>query len=290
VDIAVVGSDAELTQVARARRWSTVRRVIGLGSFPLIQDSPRLRRLCQQHLDGLIVLSRESKRLLEEVEWLSHASIQNIPNGVDLEAMDQTASGDRARLRVRGELGLSADVFLVGAVDRLGPGCGIELLIDAVAGLADRNPTMVLLIVGEGPWEEALHRRIATTGEAATRITIATESSDPSWCFPALDAFVLPVTDHRRTFSQSLIEAMASYVPVVVSDVGGLGEIVHGEQNGILVPARERDAIADSLTRLMHDGELRRRLSRNARQTIEAHFTESQMFDRLESYLSEVLL
>jgi len=105
----------------------------------------------------------------------------------------------------------------------------------------------------------------------------------------SFDALVLPSKTNYETFGQSLIEAMAFYVPVIGSDVGGIPEIINHGENGLLVPPGDEASLAEALLKLINDDKLRRQLARAGRQSVEDFYREDTMIDRLEKYLSNLL-
>jgi glycosyltransferase involved in cell wall biosynthesis len=85
-----------------------------------------------------------------------------------------------------------------------------------------------------------------------------------------LDVFVL--SSHSEPFGIVLLEAMASGCAIVATDAGGVPDIVRHEQEGILVPPREPEAMAEAILRLVKDGDMARTLSESARQRVRSEF------------------
>jgi glycosyltransferase involved in cell wall biosynthesis len=186
-----------------------------------------------------------------------------VPNGVSGEFLKPLPSG--AELRTR--LGIGDGEFVVGLVSSLVAHEGIGTLLEAVKILRDRGVPARALIVGDGPERASLQRRAAELGLDAIftgRVPMAEVRSYHA----VLDVFVVPRTPDRvcqLVTPLKPVEAMASGLPVVVSGVRALGEIITDEETGMWFPPLDAAALADRLQRLHGDPGLRRSLGENAR-------------------------
>ena len=289
IELAIVNYNKELTQVALARRISPVRKVVSRSVLPMMDTDKRHRRLYSRHLDGMITPSREVRRIVEEYPWMRAVKVQNIPNGLDLGRVDRAYRKWHGREAVREALGLATDAYVIGAVGRLEKHKGFQYLIAAFHTIAARSKKALLILVGEGSYEPELKALASKLGEYAPRIWRMGHQKEVDRLLMAFDVLVLPSTSRYETFGQSLIEAMAFYVPVIGSEVGGIPEIISHEENGLLVPPGDEAALAEAVLRLERDVDLRRRLARTGRQTIERNYLEQTMIDRLEAYLTHLL-
>lgn len=162
---------------------------------------------------------------------------------------------------------------------RLVPEKGVDLLLDAAAGM---DGAWQVAILGAGPEQgrlEALARRL----KVADRVSF--EKSLASLHMPAfyhgLDALVLPSRSRPNwveQFGRVLIEAMACGVPVVGSDCGEIPNVV-GDA-GLIFPEGDAGALRECLVRLMRDPDLRADLARRGRERVLAHFTQAQIAAR----------
>ncbi len=179
----------------------------------------------------------------------------------------EPAPGGRRAARARAGLAR----FTVLSMGRLVPVKGIAHAIEAVAGRSDRE----LVIAGEGPERDTLVR-LATTRRARVRFVGVATGERKRDLFAGSDAFVLPSvrmrTGRTEGLPTTLLEAMAAGLPVVASEVGGIGSVVHHDKNGLLVPPDRPDALGAALDRLAADRDLRRRLSRAALTTARRYF------------------
>jgi glycosyltransferase involved in cell wall biosynthesis len=186
-----------------------------------------------------------------------------VPNGVSGEFLKPLPSG--AELRAR--LGIGDGEFAVGLVSSLVAHEGIGTLLEAVKILRDRGVPARALIVGDGPERASLQRRATELGLDAIftgRVPMAEVRSYHA----VLDVFVVPRTPDRvcqLVTPLKPVEAMASGLPVVVSSVRALAEIVQDGETGLLFPPLDAGALADQLKLLLDRPELRRKLGSAAR-------------------------
>lgn len=156
------------------------------------------------------------------------------------------------------------------AVARLVARKGLESALEALA--LEPCSRLRLDVVGEGPLAQDLDghaRRLGLNGRLAFRGALQDEALQAA--YRDADFFVLPSL--TESFSMSLLEAMASGLPVVASDVGGIPELVDDRQNGILVPPADPQKLAAALAAMAESMELRNACSAANRRRIEERFT-----------------
>jgi glycosyltransferase involved in cell wall biosynthesis len=191
-----------------------------------------------------------------------------VPNAVSEEFLrplpDATA--------LRAALGLGADEPVAGVVSSLVPHEGIGTLLEAVQLLRGRGLPVRALIVGDGLDRAALQRQAASLGLGDAAIFTGRVSPAKVREFHALlDVFVVPRTPDRvcqLVTPLKPVEAMASGLCVVASDVKALAEIIKPEVTGTLTTAQDPVALADSLELLVGSPDMRRKLGDNAREWV----------------------
>jgi glycosyltransferase involved in cell wall biosynthesis len=180
------------------------------------------------------------------------------PNGVSSAFLSPLPPG----AALRASLGIDPSDFVVGTVTSLFGYEGIGTLLSAAAVMGGVR----VLIVGDGPERASLERQAASLGVEA----IFTGRVPPGRVrdyHAVLDAFVVPRTPDRvcqLVTPLKPVEAMASGLPVVLSDVAALAEIVTDGVTGLLFPPLDAEALADRLRLLRADPSLRARLGREA--------------------------
>jgi glycogen(starch) synthase len=155
----------------------------------------------------------------------------------------------------------------IGYVGRLAPQKRPDLLVEAFGRM---RTTASLVLVGDGP-DRALVRRVVAASAGRDRITevgFVDHTRVPA-VLASLDVLALPSA--YEEMGSVLTEAMASGLPVVASDVGGIPEVVRDGETGLLVPPGDVDALARALDRLVADPALRSRLAEGARDRSQAY-------------------
>ena len=184
-----------------------------------------------------------------------------VGNGTDLTAFRPDAA---ARARVRAEWGIEEAEIVVGGVGRLVAEKGIRELGQAARSLAGRAR-----FVWVGPADpdkpDALEAQI-------DGVLFVGGRDDMAAVYNAFDVFVLP--SHREGFSRSGMEAAATGLPLVLSDIRGCREVGRHEQEALLVPAGDAGALTAAVERLLDDPALRQRLGAAARERALAEFDQ----------------
>ena len=190
-----------------------------------------------------------------------------VPNGVSEEFL-RPLPDDGGRLRA--SLGIEPDEHVVGLVSSLVAHEGLGTLLEAVKILNDRGVPVRALIVGDGPERTALQRQAAELGLNAV-FTGWVPSAKVRDYHAILDAFVVPRTPDRvcqLVTPLKPVEAMASGLPVVVSGVKALGEIIRDGETGLVFPPQDPGALADQLQTLLTSPGLRAKIGSAAHEWV----------------------
>jgi sugar transferase (PEP-CTERM/EpsH1 system associated) len=250
------------------------------GEHGTLQLQPRqikAQRWAWQHADELLsVSSRLAERMSRDV-GIPLDRVRVIRNGVDLSrfAAARADSGRRA-------LGLRDDGRIVlGAVGRLVDVKNHALFIDAVHTLISRGCPVVGVIAGEGPLRNDLENQIAKLG-LGDAVRLAGHRPHIESTLAAFDIFVHP--SRSEGMSNTILEAMASGLPVVATRVGGADELVVDGETGTLVREGDGGELCDALERLVRDTPRRRAMGAAARQRAQAEFSLETMIKGYQSF------
>jgi len=208
--------------------------------------------------DAVVANSQAAKAAIERTMRNSDVPATVVGNFIDLERFDPNRYD---RNSVRASLGLGADKFVVGFVGRLDRAKGADLLVEAAAILRDQQDSYRFLVVGDGPERKRLDDQVRRLG-LERMVMLAGLHENTAAVMRAFDVGVVP--SRREAFGIAVLEMMRMKVPVIVSPVGGLPELVQDQTTGLVLPRPGPDAIAQAITKLVEDGALRERLSRNA--------------------------
>lgn len=204
--------------------------------------------------------------------------IVSIPTGIDLTHFAPAASA-AAKVATRARLGLPRDKQIIGIVATLRSWKGHRYLIDAFAAI--KRTDVHLLIVGDGPQQEALQTLIREHG-IVSQVTLPGNQSDVVPWLQCMDVFALPSYANEGV-PQSILQAFACALPVVTTQAGAIGEVAIDNDTALIVPMQDAAALAAGLTRLLDDAALRQRLGASAlAQARERHGIDI-MLDRMEA-------
>ncbi len=193
--------------------------------------------------------------------------------GVPVEKLSLIENGivlDDYRPEAASPISATKDVPIVGAVGRLSPEKGFDVLIRAFDQVLATGTPAKLVIAGEGPLKEELQKLIVELGREDS-IKLLGHVPDSRTVFNALDVFVL--SSRREGLPNVLLEAMASRVPTIATPVGGVPNVVTHEQDALLVPVDNVDEMAVALTRLLNNESLQQELAHNAYRTVADRFS-----------------
>ena len=183
-------------------------------------------RLC----DRITAVSAGVRRALDTVERISPARVQVIYNGIDVDGLYQKSIA--AKPTARAALDIPQNARVLGTVGRLDSIKNHPLLLAAVARLAPSIPDLVLAIAGDGP-ERATLEACAQELGIADRTRFLGMRRDLDRVYASFDLFAL--SSFSEGTPMTLIEAMATRVPIVSTGVGGIPEIVTHDREGLLV-------------------------------------------------------
>jgi glycosyltransferase involved in cell wall biosynthesis len=276
-DAFIVGTYKKLFIAAWGARKAGVRRIIA--RVGLESDTPRswkYKFALRAWTDGVVVNARRIIEPFAEPDAGYRSRVRLIWNSV-------AAPHELVRShKVRDELGISHDAFVVGAVARLSIQKRLDRLVRAAAALSEAH----CIIAGEGTSRPALEDLIRELG-VADRIHLLGERDDVNDVLDALDVYA--VTSSSEGMSNAMLEAMGRELPVVTTNVSGaedaLGPDEHGQIAGLIVDFEVRE-IGEAFELLHGDKELRRTLAAEARHRALTRFSRERMLSDWESFLA----
>ena len=221
----------------------------------------------------------------------AHAVVANSSAAGDQLARDGVPS-DKLRLIANGldirrfvPVTPRPDIRRIVMVANLRPEKGQDTLLAAAPRILARYPDASFTFVGDGPRREALELLTRALG-ISERVRFIGECRDVAPILAGHDLFVLP--SRSEAFPNALIEAMATALPVVATDVGGIPEVVR-PGSGLLVRPNDERLLADAVLALMDDPAAAAALGRAARADVERHYTIDRMVERFEQlYLAKI--
>ena len=172
--------------------------------------------------------------------------------------------------------GVHPHKILIGTTSGLHPIKGLEYLVRAISEVVKKHPEVRVVLFGSGPCKTQIERLSNSLGVSEYVKFMGFRDDIDRWV-AGLDIFVLPSLSEAH--SVGLLEAMLAARPIICTAVGGNIESIRPNVDGLVVPARDANALAMALLKLIGDADLRNTLGQSARERFKSLFTESRMLD-----------
>ncbi|MEX2624522.1 MAG: GNAT family N-acetyltransferase [Acidimicrobiia bacterium] len=231
--------------------------------------------------DEELAQNPEDIDLLRRLRFYPHHKLRLLGNGVDLARFDP-ARAREARSAVRAELGAGPDDVVVGMVGRLVEEKGYREFFDAARLL--RNSGTVFVAAGpDDPSKTDGLDRSVVEGARADGVQFLGMRTDVERLYGGFDLFVLP--SYREGFPRAAMEAAASGLPIVATNIRGCRQVVDDGRTGILIPVADSKALASAVKTLATDPSLRHKMGEAAYLKARSEFDERLIVSAvLDSY------
>ncbi len=253
----------------------------------MLEGLPKRRRLLRRcayaAADAVFTVTEELRTYHARQAWIPVERIRVLSNGVNTSRFVRRSS---EREETRQRLGLDDKSVVIGSVGRLVPIKDHTTLLKAADILIERGIPVQVLLVGSGP-ELAKHQEfVAASPRLSGRVVFAGVASDVAPFLNSMDIFVLPSLSEGM--SNTLLEAMASSLPVVATRVGGNPELIEDGHSGWLFEPGNVMALAAILERMGRDAIVRQEIGQAARQRVVDHFSLQCMIDSYRTLYVEL--
>ncbi|MEM7256720.1 MAG: glycosyltransferase [Pseudomonadota bacterium] len=235
--------------------------------------------LLQHRTDSIVAISAATADALAEYEWFTRRSIDVIYNGTDVEEPEGDSSA-------REELQIPAESLVFGTIARFDPIKNLPMMINGFREVHQRLPDTRLLMVGDGEEREALEALVKEAG-LKDSVLFTGYQSDTARYMSAIDVYLL--TSFSEGTSMTLLEAMATRKPPIVTAVGGNIEIVEHLKNGLVVDSGDTERLVSHMNELVEDKQQRVQLGNAARDEYEKRFSVSSMTEQYEAVYKRCL-
>ncbi len=249
---------------ACSRAHVPIRIVSRRVEFPL-RKSLFSRRKYTRDVDVIIAISGRVRDVLVQ-GGIDPRGIEVVSSGIDFSPFEAPLERDF----LRREFGFTDSDFLVGIVAYLEDNKGHKYLIDAARILKERTPKIKIIIVGKGKLEIALDKQAHDLGVNDIVFFLGFRDDVPR-ILASLDCFVL--ASEAEGLGTSIMDAMASRLPVVATQVGGIPEIVLHDETGFLVSPRNPRALAEAIFELFKDRARARQFGERGHEVVHEHFS-----------------
>ena len=255
---------------------------VNIGTFHASYNHQRLYTFTRpitkrwhKRLHGGIAVSPAACRYVNEA---FPADYKIIPNGIDV---DHFASHPKPFLQYKDG---KTNILFVGRLEKRK---GLKYLLEAYSLLKWDLPNIRLIVVGPGTPDRDSYRILGARGLQDVEFVGKVSYDDLARYYATADIFCSPATG-AESFGIVLVEAMASGKPVVASEIEGYKGILTHEEQGLLFPSKDSEALAQALARLIENPALAQQLGAKGRQTAE-QYRWSVVASQVEDYYQECL-
>jgi sugar transferase (PEP-CTERM/EpsH1 system associated) len=244
------------------------------------------RRLADKVIHHYTTVSKDLADFLVNTLGTSTSRVTYMYNGVDLDRFHPRNGGERHLGTER----LPEGAVVIGTVGRMEPIKDQVTLVNAFIRLLQIRPQLRdrlrLVLVGDGSLRNECIR-LLREGGLEKSAWVPGERADIPEILQSLDVFVLPSISEG--LSNTILEAMASRLPVVATNVGGTPELIESGRTGWLVPSQDPEAMAEAIAKYVDDPELRRHHADAARHHVETNFAMKVMVEKYLAVCDRVL-
>ncbi|MCM8826813.1 MAG: glycosyltransferase [Candidatus Omnitrophica bacterium] len=237
-------------------------------------------RLTNRWVDKIVCVSEAVKRVVLSKEKVNREKIKVIYNGVDLEKFNVQG----LNFGIKEQLKINTNDFVVGMIANFSWIKGHRDLIQAIPLILEEVPNTTFLLIGDGYLRKELEIEVKNTSYKDKVLFLGSRNDIPQ-LLSLMDISVN--ASYSEGMSNTILESMASGVPVVATAVDGNLETVMDKETGFLIPPKTPKALAEAIIRLLKNKDLREKLGENARRIAKEKFSLERMVREFEDlYLS----
>lgn len=245
------------------------------------------RHLVDKILSHSAVIISPSRQYIDKSKFLQNHKERTvaIPNAIHLSDFELQYSKEECRK----ELGLPLDKKIILYFGFLTPYKGPDILIESMKRIIGEISDTILIFAGKGAMADELKVLAARLGVEKNVLFVGfVENNLKSLYYKAADIFCLPSTKSTESFGISNLEAMASGVPIVASNIGGIPDVVDDGINGLLVPPKNPEKLAYAIIYLLNNEETRVHMGKKGREKVQ-NYSWRMVAEETEKIYNEVL-
>jgi glycosyltransferase involved in cell wall biosynthesis len=251
-----------------------------------IEGFPRWRErlhawMINHHLATVLVTVSERTRLIALKEGVRAERISVIENGITALPFE-----DGGRLEVRRDAGIGADDLFLISVGRLVYPKGHEILVSAMPIVLKEFPKAKVGICGDGRLRADLETQIKSLGLEESVKLLGEQNNIAKFLFSA-DVFVLP--SRSEGLPIALLEAMSAGLPVIVTRLEGVDQVVVEGTHGLFAPVDDPEILAQTILQLLRDPNLRKRMGAAAKQRVNEMYSIDRMGEQYLGLMGSLL-
>ena len=204
-----------------------------------------------------------------------------INNGIDIEKFNISVDKNKKRK----EFGFKNNDYIIGLFGRFVPAKAHEIILQSLKNIIKIHPQVKVLFAGSGPTEVIIKKLAAELG-LVKHVAFAGFRSDIPELYQILDLFVLP--SRREGFPITVLEAMASGIPAIVTDVGGNKDIISNGIDGFILQPNNAQELTEKINFLIDNPVTAERFARTGQNTVRENFTSMIMTKKIEQLLANI--
>lgn len=248
----------------------------------------QIERFLAKKSTGIIAISNLQKQELSEIHKIAPAEkIKVIPLGFDLAQFSENKAEKRAKTRA--EYNLLEDEVAIAIVGRLAPVKDHDYFLDVVQSLLDQTKTKIrVFIVGDGSEKAIIQERVdEINNEYPETIVMTSWILDIATFNQGTD--IICLTSKNEGTPVSIIEAQASGIPVVSTDVGGVRDILEDGKAGFVIKRGNIETYTEKLRLLVEDSSMREKFSIFGHENVKYKFSYHRLVDDMRKYYKTLL-
>lgn len=246
-----------------------------------------LRKFLRFFIHRYITVSKDLECWLKETINVPEPKVRQIYNGVDSEKFHPN---QLLREQVTPGGFLPGNSIVIGTVGRIAEVKNQKLLVDGVKRLVEIRPelkeSLRLVLVGDGPLYDSLQAYISEIG-ISDLVWMAGDRDDIPHLMQLMDIFVLPSL--AEGISNTVLEAMATGLPIIATNVGGNPELINDGENGRLITVGDDQRLAMAIGDLIDDSEVRNQMGQNGLNRVKSTFNWPKTVSEYLSVYDELL-
>jgi len=230
--------------------------------------------------DSIVAISAATADALAEYEWFSRSAIDVVYNGFEAQP-ESTPPVD-----VLTQFGIASDAIVFGTIARFDPIKNLPIMIEAFRAVKLQVPDAILLLVGDGDERDRLEAMVREA-DLQNSVIFTGYQSDTARLMSVIDVYLL--TSFSEGTSMTLLEAMASQKPSIVTSVGGNVEIITHMKHGLVIESEDTKALIDRMCELAGSEDYRTQLGEAAVQEYSRRFSVDSMTGQYEAIYQRCL-
>jgi glycosyltransferase involved in cell wall biosynthesis len=240
-----------------------------------------------EKIDSFILKSSQkvvlvSQKVKQKFLHLKKERIVIIDNGIPIEKFDQLNRSED----IRRSLGIGSQDCAIVIVGRLAVEKGHEILLKAAVEVIKNTQDVKFIIVGDGPLREVLKKKSHDLALSDYVVFTGIREDMPD-IYASCNMMVN--ASYAEGLPMTILEAMASRLPVIATDVGAVGKVIKNQENGILLPAGDAHQLALKMIELIQDKDKRQRFAQKAYQDVCERYSDTQMAERYKKIYYEIV-